>query len=279
MSKNISLIGCGAIGHEIAKSIDKQQVPNSRVSALFDEDNEKLDQLKQSLINKPDGIFNNFDDFVNSTVFDETHFIIEAASIEAAQQYCVTLLEKGKDVMIMSTGSFSNLTFSNKIYNLIRENGRKVYLPSGAIGGSDILRAVRAHIDEVLLITTKSINSIKGAPFFIKRNLDVNTIGEKTVIFEGTAEEAISEFPSNINVSALVSMAGIGFQKTKVRVIVDPFISTNQHEMKVKWKFGEFYIKINNYPSPSNPKTSYLAVLSAIECLKSALYNDIQIGS
>jgi aspartate dehydrogenase len=71
----------------------------------------------------------------------------------------------------------------------------------------------------------------------------------------------------------------IGFHETKVRVIVNPNIETNQHEIKVKWKFGEFYIKVNNRPSPTNPKTSYLAVLSAIECLRSALINDIQIGS
>ena len=279
MLKNVALIGCGSIGYEIAQSIDKQQIPNCRVSALFDEDNERLNRLKQSLINIPDGIYNNFDDFISSTAFNETHFVIEAASIEAAERYSVTLLERGKDIMIMSTGSFSNTAFNDKILSLIREKGRKVYLPSGAIGGSDILRAVKGQTDEVLLITTKSINSIKGAPFFAKRNMNADTIEKKTVIFEGTAEEAITEFPSNINVSALISMAGIGFYKTRVMVIVDPFITTNQHEIRVKWRYGEFYIKINNYPSPSNPKTSYLAVLSAIECLRSALYDDIQIGS
>jgi aspartate dehydrogenase len=279
VSKNIALIGCGAIGYEIAKSIDRQLIPNCRVSILFDEDKERLSRLNESLINKPDGIFDNFDALIASTVFDKIHFVIEAASIEAAERYSVTLLERNKDLMIMSTGSFSNASFNRKILKLIREKGRKVYLPSGAIGGSDILRAVKSQIDEVLLVTTKSINSIKGAPFFAKRLINVDSITKETIIFEGTAEDAITEFPSNINVSALVSMAGIGFHKTKVRVVVDPFITTNQHEIRVKWKYGEFYIKVNNSPSPFNPKTSYLAVLSALECLKSALANDIQIGS
>lgn len=279
VSKNIALIGCGAIGYEIAKSIDQQLIPNCRVSVLFDEDKERLIRLNDSLTNKPDGIFNNFDDFISSTLFEEIHFVIEAASIEAAERYSITLLDQGKDLMIMSTGSFSNASFYRKILNLIREKGCKVYLPSGAIGGSDILRAVKSHIEEILLITTKSNNSIKGAPFFTKRLINADTITKETIIFEGTAEDAIAEFPSNINVSALISMAGIGFHKTKVRIIVDPFITTNQHEIRVKWKYGEFYIKVNNSPSPLNPKTSYLAVLSALECLKSALTNNIQIGS
>ncbi|MDQ2685464.1 MAG: aspartate dehydrogenase [Thermoproteota archaeon] len=279
MLNNIALIGCGAIGNEIAKSIDLHNIPNCRISVLFDEDNKKLIRLYDELNDKPDGIFNNFDDFISSNIFSQIHFVIEAASIEAAQRYAITLLQKGKDIMIMSTGSLSNPTFSKKIIDLVKEKGRKVYLPSGAIGGADILRTVKEYINEITLVTTKSINSIKGAPFFLNTGMDVNSIVEKTTLFDGTAEEAIREFPSNVNVSALISLAGIGFHKTRVMVVVDPVIKSNQHEINVKWRFGEFYIKVNNRPSPFNPKTSYLAVLSAIECLKKALTNDIQIGS
>jgi aspartate dehydrogenase len=42
--------------------------------------------------------------------------------------------------------------------------------------------------------------------------------------------------------------------------------------------FGEFIISVDNIPSPNNPKTSYLAVLSAIECLKS-ISSNIRIGT
>jgi aspartate dehydrogenase len=246
---------------------------------LFDEDDKKIFKLTEELSNKPDGIFSNFNDFISSNYFKDIHFVIEAASIEAAQRYAPTLLEKGKDMMIMSMGSFSNPIFSKNIINLMRQKGRKVYLPSGAIGGADILRSVKEHIDEITLVTTKSINSIKGAPFFINSGMNINSIKERTTIFEGNAEKAIKEFPSNVNVSALISLAGVGFHKTRVKVVIDPLIKTNQHEINVKWKYGEFYIKVNNSPSPFNPKTSYLAVLSAIECLRSAMVNDIQIGS
>lgn len=279
MTKNIAVIGCGAIGYEIAKSIDDRNIPNCRVCVLFDTEREQLDRLENDLTNKPDALFDRFDDFITSDIFSKIDFVVEAASIEAARRYSIKLLQEGKDMMIMSTGSFSDSTFSNEILNLIHNGGRRVYLPSGAIGGADILRAVKGYIDEVILTTTKSVKSIRGAPFFLKRGQNADSIIDKTTIFEGSAEEAIKEFPSNVNVSALVSLAGIGFQNTRVRVVVDPLIETNQHEIAVKWKYGEFYIKINNRPSPSNPKTSYLAVLSAIECLRTALVDDIQIGS
>jgi aspartate dehydrogenase len=53
----------------------------------------------------------------------------------------------------------------------------------------------------------------------------------------------------------------------------------NQHEIAATGKFGEMIISVRNIPSPTNPKTSYLAVLSAIECLRSACDDSIRIGT
>ena len=74
-------------------------------------------------------------------------------------------------------------------------------------------------------------------------------------------------------------MAGIGFYRTKVIVCVDPATDKNQHEIIVKWKYGEFSLKVQNDPSPDNPKTSYLAVLSAVECIRSISGKGFIIGS
>jgi aspartate dehydrogenase len=38
-------------------------------------------------------------------------------------------------------------------------------------------------------------------------------------------------------------------------------------------------ISVNNVAAPGNPKTSFLAVLSAIECLRSICEDGIRIGS
>ena len=86
-------------------------------------------------------------------------------------------------------------------------------------------------------------------------------------------------FPTNVNVAAILSLAGIGRNNTKVRILADPKSIMNTHEIIVKGKFGEMYFQIKNFPSPSNPKTSYLAVLSAIECLRSICDNRVNIGT
>jgi aspartate dehydrogenase len=109
--------------------------------------------------------------------------------------------------------------------------------------------------------------------------INLGSITQKTVIYEGTAADAVKKFPANVNIAAILSLAGIGIEKTKVKVIADPDIDVNQHEVTAKGFFGEMTITVRNVPSPNNPKTSFLAVLSAIECLRSICDNGIKIGT
>jgi aspartate dehydrogenase len=275
----VAIIGCGAIGREIALCIDASKIPNCKLSILFDTDSIKLRALHEDLHTKPSNIFNDFDELVASNDFNDVSLVIEAASIKAAHTYSPTILKQGKDIMIMSIGAFSNPTFYKTIIHLLTDNDNNVFLPSGAIGGADIIRSVKNYIDKVTIITTKSNKSLKGAPYFSNKNIDIDIIKEKKVIFDGNAIDAITEFPSNVNISALVSLAGIGFEKTRVKIVVDPNIKSNQHEIRVDWKFGSFQIKVDNMPSPENPKTSYLAILSAIECLRGICAKNLKIGS
>ncbi len=278
MTKKVALIGCGSIGSELALNIDNQKIPNCSLSIIFDIDKEKSHLIYEKLIKKPI-IFNDFADFINSHQFKEIDLVIEAASIQAALNYGLDIIGQKKDIMLMSIGAFSNPVFYEKVIELIQTNFTNVFLPSGAIGGIDLIRTVRNYIESIALITTKNNRSLKGAPFFKNKNIDIDTIKEKQIIFEGNAKEAIEEFPSNVNVSALISLAGIGFNKTMVKIVVDPDITNNMHEIYVKWAFGEFSINVVNKPSPDNPKTSYLAVLSAIECLRTICTTNLKIGS
>ncbi|MDQ6723290.1 MAG: aspartate dehydrogenase, partial [Thermoproteota archaeon] len=248
------------------------------LSILFDIDPNKSKIVYDKLKNKPI-LFSNFKEFIDSPQFNHIDLVIEAASINAASMYVFDILKKGKDIMIMSIGVFSDYNFYEDIIQFLKVNSNNVFLPSGAIGGIDIIRSIKNHIESITLVTTKNNKSLKGAPFFLENKVNIDEINKKQIIFDGNADDAIKQFPSNVNVAALISLAGIGFKRTNVKVIVDPDISNNIHEIQVKWKFGEFTIKISNKPSLENPKTSYLAILSAIECVRSVCTHDLMIGS
>ena len=95
----------------------------------------------------------------------------------------------------------------------------------------------------------------------------VKDIDKEEVLFEGKASEAVKEFPLNINVAATISLACN--QDINVKIIVDPNVDRNVHEITAKGDFGEFKTTTKNFPCSANPKTSMLAALSAIKLLKS----------
>ncbi|MBU3958568.1 MAG: DUF108 domain-containing protein, partial [Candidatus Omnitrophica bacterium] len=80
------------------------------------------------------------------------------------------------------------------------------------------------------------------------------------------------------NVAATLSIAGIGPERTIVRIIASPSAKRNTHEIEIESDAGRIFTKTENVIHPDNPKTSYLAVLSAIATLKQIL-EPVRIGT
>lgn len=279
MKKKISIIGCGAIGSELAQHVDSNMAKNVTLLSILDIRPENAQTLKSKLSNNSPLIFNNFADFVKSESFKEVELVIEAASQNAITSYLNQLISFKKDVLVMSVGAFADSAFFSEVSRNVESNDINIYVPSGAIAGIDALKSVKNSVSYVTLTTTKNPNSLKDSPFFKNNNLTVDSIKKRTLIFEGSAIEAVQNFPTNVNVAALLGLAGIGVEKTKVNVIADPSIRINKHEIKVIGKFGELIVRVKNIPSSTNPKTSYLAILSVIECLRSITTKGLKYGT
>lgn len=279
MKKKISIIGCGAIGSELAQHVDSNMAKNVTLLSILDIRPENAEALKSKLSNNSPLIFNNFADFVKSESFKDVELVIEAASQNAITSYLNQLISFKKDVLVMSVGAFANSAFFSEVSRNVESNDINIYVPSGAIAGIDALKSVKNSVSYVTLTTTKNPNSLKDSPFFKNNNFTVDSIKKRTLLFEGSAIEAVQNFPANVNVAALLGLAGIGVEKTKVNVIADPSIRINKHEIKVIGKFGELIVRVKNIPSSTNPKTSYLAILSVIECLRSITTKGFKYGT
>jgi len=274
--KTVGLIGCGTVGTHLALAIDSGSVANADLIGLFDIVSGNARNLKTRLNRNPQ-VYDNFDTFIDSTA----DIIIESASQQAIKNFGRRIIESDKDLMVMSVGALADTAFLAELLQLapIRNGRSKIYVPSGAIAGIDAIRSIRHMADSITLTTKKNPKALAGAPFFTAGNVSPDDITKVTQIYEGSAAEAVKMFPANVNVAAVLSLAGIGVEKTKVRVLADPDIVTNQHEIMTTGSFGEIKISVNNVTAPGNPKTSYLAVLSAIECLRSVCEDGIRIGS
>lgn len=272
--RKVGIIGCGTIGSQLAIAIDTGAVRNASLVSLFDIAQPSVQVLKEKLRTGP-AAFTDFEKFVKT----DCDIVVEAASQDAVKKFAMVVLKAGKDLMVMSVGALADKTLLAELLKEAQKSGCRLYVPTGAIAGIDAVRAVRHLLDSVTLTTTKSPKALAGAPFFETSKVKLDQIKERTIVYEGAAAEAVRMFPANVNVAAVLSLAGIGVDRTKVCIVADPAFTTNQHEIVAKGSFGEFRFTVNNVPSPGNPKTSYLAVLSAIECLRSVCDNGMRIGS
>lgn len=260
LSVKICVIGCGAIGATIAR--ETEHIPNIDGVYLTDRSQECATRLQEKLPKVsyvPDII----------PILSDIQLVVEAASQDAARYYAPLVLSAGVDMLMMSVGVLHDEEFQNDVFRLAKREGAKVYVPSGAIAGIDALSAGKLEeMDEVTLTTTKPPSAFAGNAYLTANEIDPSELRVKTNLFEGSAREAVRHFPQNVNVAATVALAGVGFDKTRIRIVCDPQVKKNEHHLQAKGTFGELDIVTRNVPSPRNPKTSHLAAMSAISAIR-----------
>ena len=264
----IGIVGCGAIGSFITKKVVDGTIKNAKISAIYDRNLDKAEKLSKMSEAK---ICSSVDELVKENL----DLVVEAASIRAVEEVAEKSLKNKKDVLIMSVGALADKNLFLKLQNLAKSVGRKIYLPSGAIGGLDAVKAMRlGKIEEVILKTTKPVNALEDA----LKNLGYNTedIKEPVVVFEGDVFKAIKEFPANINVSVTLSIAAEF--PAKVMIVADPKAKLNRHEVIVKSSIGKLKVCVENVPFEENPKTSALAAYSAVRLIRD-LAESVKVGT
>jgi len=227
----LGIIGCGAIGSDVAKAADMMKASVQPVEEFL----------------------------------KDVDVVFEAASQQAVTTYAVAVLEAKRDLIIMSIGSLFDDAFRKRLEDIARKYHRKIYLPSGAVCGIDGVLAARIEkLDSVTLVTTKP-------PASLGKSVD-----QRTVVYKGTARDAVKQFPRNINVAACLSLAGVGFDETIVEIVADPVETRISHKILAHGRFGRLRAEVENMPNPNNPQSSYMASLSAIAILRKIL-DPIQI--
>jgi aspartate dehydrogenase len=269
----VALLGVGAIGGYILDGIAQGAAGPVQVVALADQA-ARADAVRP-LAERHGAVWT-----ADPLELPQHHpdVVIEAASQQVVRQYALPLLERGVDLMLLSIGALADPSFLARVAETAARAGRRVHLPSGALGGLDVLRAARiGGLDEVILRTSKPPRALAGAPYFDQHPVDFERLTGPTIVFEGSALEAVQHFPANVNVAATVSLAGIGPAATRVQVVADPTLAANVHEVTARGAFGEMSLRLANLPSPANPRTSLLACLSPLATLR-RLSEPIQIG-
>ncbi len=265
----VGIVGCGTIGTAVAQACATRLCTQLQLIGICDTQPHRAQVLRRTLRGAIPvlGL---------DRLAMQADIIVEAAHVNAVTSVLAAAIRRKKDLLVMSVGG---LIAHPALVKKIERSTIRVYVPSGALCGIDGLKAAgMGKIRSVVLTTRKPPAGLAGAPYIIAHKIDLAAIRRETVVFDGTAKAAVRGFPQNVNVAAVVALAGIGAARTRVRIVTSPVYTKNTHELEITSDSGMITTKTQNVPDPDNPKTSRLAIRAALATLVGST-NRIHIGT
>jgi aspartate dehydrogenase len=255
-SRRIGILGLGTIGRAVARAL-AGGIPGLVLEGATSRDARRAGEFLATLPGAPPLL--GFRELL-----ERADIVVEAATQTALVELAPAILDAGRDLVVLSVGA---LLEHPEWVERAAARGVRIHAPSAAIAGLDGLKgaAVDGHLETVVMETRKPPRGLAGAPGLAR--IDLGKVTAATVVFEGTAREACRAFPANVNVVAAVSLAGLGPDRTCIRIYADPSIERNRHTVTAEGAFGRLRIEIENVPS-ENPRTGKLAYLSTIAYLR-----------
>ena len=252
--QNVTLIGFGAIGASVfARMVSHAGVRITHVVVS----ERRLAEVQAQLGVQARAV---------TAVPEDATLVLECAGHTALVQHVLPALARGVECAVLSVGALSEPGLPEQLEAAAQAGGAPLHLLAGAIGGIDAIAAARqAGLEEVIYTGRKPPQGWRGSP--AEQQVDLGALSEATVILQASAREAARLYPKNANVAATLSLAGLGLDRTQVRLIADPGVNENVHEFEVRGAFGEMRVTMRGKPLADNPKTSALTVLSALRFL------------
>jgi len=262
----IGLAGLGAVGLEVARHLIAG-VSGLTLAAIAVRDAEKarraLPQI-DSIAIKP-----------ATALADDCDVVVECLPPALFREIAISAIDKGRIFMPLSV---AQLLDNWDLVERAKQKGARILPPTGALLGLDAVRAAaEGTVHSIKMITRKPPGGLEGAPYLRERNITLVGLDKPLKLFEGTAREGARGFPTNVNVAAALSLAGIGPDRTRLEIWADPALTRNTHCIEVEADTARFTMSIEGVPS-ENPRTGRLVPLSTVAALR-GLVSELKVGS
>lgn len=252
----VGLVGYGQIGRTVADAVASGRIADCELVAVLVRDRARARELDGDVL-----VTTDLAEFLGSGA----DTVVEVAGHDALRQYATAVLESGKDLLTVCAGAFADNQFLQTVESAAVRAGRRVLIPSGAIAGLDMISAAAlGRLETVTHTTRKNPRAFRPEQL---RSGDAPGPGGATLLFDGPAREGVTRFPENVNVAAAVSMAGIGLDRTRLRVFADPGVRRNVHQLEVEGEFGSLRVEVQNEPS-EKPNTGRVVPMSVLKALR-----------
>jgi aspartate dehydrogenase len=263
----VGLAGLGAVGLGVARRLDAG-IPGLVLAAVAVRDRDKARR------NLP-GVGERIPIIAAEALADTCDIVVECLPPQLFRPLALSVIERGKIFMPLSVGQ---LLQNWDLVERAKKTGARILAPTGALVGLDAVRAAaEGTIHSVTMITRKPPSGLEGAPYLVERGISLKDLKEPAKIFDGSARDGARGFPTNVNVAAALSLAGIGPDKTRLEIWADPALTRNTHRIEVDADTARFSMAIEGIPS-ENPRTGRIVPLSVIAALR-GLVAELKVGT
>ena len=255
----VAVAGLGAIGFEVAQALDAGTLPGLALTAVaarnLDRARARCADFRSPPAVRP-----------ARELRELAGIVVECAPAAAFPAIAHPALEAGCTLVCVSVGALlDHLDY----VDLAADRGGRILIPSGALLGLDAVQAAAlGEVDEVRMVTRKPPAGLDGVPYLVEQGIDVHALSEPIRVFEGSAREGARHFPANVNVAAALGLAGIGPDRTRLEIWVDPSVTRNTHDIFVEADAARLTLRIENVPSEANPRTGRLVAPSVLATLR-----------
>lgn len=249
----VGLVGLGAVGSVVAEAIGTGHVPNASLVAALDE--QPRPEMAVATME--------FKEFLAA----DWSVCVEAAGQGWVREHAVRVLATGRSLIITSVGAFTDDDLFAACRKAAEDSGGKLLIVSGALPGMDWMAsaALDETVEEVTIAQRKQPEGWRGTP--ADGRVDLSAVTEPTLIFEGPARTAATEFPKNANIAAALALATVGLDKTTVSLWADPSVAGPTNTILFRGRSGELSITVKG-GKPLSPKTSRIVPFSVLKALR-----------
>ena len=204
----VGIAGLGAVGLEVARRLI-DGVPGLTLAAVAVRDVAKAKRALPAL----EGV-----DFRAATALaDDCDVVVECLPPALFREVALSAIDKGRVFMPLSVAQLLQQQ-NDDLTERAEKTGARIMVPTGALLGLDAVRAAaESGIRDIKMVTRKPPAGLEGAPYLVERNMSLAGLDKPRKLFDGSAREGARGFPTNVNVAAALSLAGVGPDRTQLK--------------------------------------------------------------
>ena len=246
----VGLIGWGAIGRPVARALHDGLIAGCHLSGILTRSGSRDDMAVSSI-----------DDLI-----DRSDLVVEAAGHTALAEFGPAVIKSGTDLLVVSVGALADDELHHR---LSQENGGRLLISTGAVGGLDILGAamLAAPLSRVSLTSRKAAHVLVRPWMHAELQHALSVQNGEMEAYVGPARKAVELFPESANIAATLALATVGFDRLQVRIVGVSDATQVEHRVNAVGPAGSYEFVFRNRPSESNPRTSAITPFSVMRAL------------